>query len=394
MKKKNKTKGGNDYDNYDNYDNYENDNTYDNVYQEDISFKLLGSGTYGCVIKPAIFFDDNKNYIKNDYIAKVLYRKSSFDDEIKQLQMIQKIDPDNTFTVKIVNTEQTIKYKDIRNIPDLYDCIKDKLDTFLDKRRIEMDRDEKDNYVLYEIIQEYGGTPLAKINADNTKITFKNAVVLLETFLSGIEKMHNNGLIHLDIKPDNMVLSSTKLSLIDFGLSSSIENVFVNDKNYLLESAYLYYPDEFNIARHMMDNQKKTGLQFLKEMIKYIETDQKFHQSLFIKHKENMLLVQKALLMFVEDIYKNAEKTNTLNDISFSSVFNESLALKSDVYSLASLIKIFNDIIDYNNSHQKNFIQILFDFCKQPNPYKRKDIFEIVKKFKKMKDAMITNNYI
>jgi serine/threonine protein kinase len=51
--------------------------------------------------------------------------------------------------------------------------------------------------------------------------TFKEAHMILKTLLKGLDDCHVNGVIHRDLKPQNVILSPQTLEpkIIDFGLS-------------------------------------------------------------------------------------------------------------------------------------------------------------------------------
>jgi serine/threonine protein kinase len=53
-------------------------------------------------------------------------------------------------------------------------------------------------------------------------LPMQNVSLLLNEVLSALEYVHSNGLIHLDIKPSNIMLSSDdRIKLIDFGISQN-----------------------------------------------------------------------------------------------------------------------------------------------------------------------------
>ena len=71
------------------------------------------------------------------------------------------------------------------------------------------------------IIQEYiEGQELFEYIQNNKKLSEREACLLYQQIISGIEYLHKLGIAHRDLKPENILLSTTNvLKIIDFGLS-------------------------------------------------------------------------------------------------------------------------------------------------------------------------------
>lgn len=338
-----------------------------------IQFVLIGSGAYGCVVQPSIMKNTESNYINNNYVGKIFYDKVEYEEELQQLNSFKllNIDPDNKFTVKTISYGELSLKDDIQNVSSLYNCI------------IKHNRGGFASGTVYQIILENGGKTLYSLTEKDISISFKKMLHLVGPFLLGIQRMHNAGFVHLDIKPLNILLNENKLSLIDFGLSMSNSSVFKEDLAGILSGVYNYYPDELNIAYNMLKHRNKRGREFLDELSSYInDTDGNFHKNLFQKHKEYMYVVIQELNNYVDEIYK--ENITNINNITFESIFNKSLTHKIDTYSLSSLFSKLHDITKYENKEQEQAIEQLFNYCKQANPNKRKNINEIVEKYEEI----------
>jgi serine/threonine protein kinase/acetolactate synthase regulatory subunit len=86
------------------------------------------------------------------------------------------------------------------------------------------------------VLMEYCGTDFHTIINDDTiqnKLSFSILIGLFITITKGIKCMHDNGYVHLDIKPKNITIydvndgdiSNIKAKLIDFGISQKIADI-------------------------------------------------------------------------------------------------------------------------------------------------------------------------
>lgn len=80
-------------------------------------------------------------------------------------------------------------------------------------------------YYVMEFIDGPSLRDLVKAQG-NRPLTWKNALTLIRPIADAVSYLHNNRLTHLDIKPDNIIIDSTKVNrpvLIDFGLSKHFD---------------------------------------------------------------------------------------------------------------------------------------------------------------------------
>jgi serine/threonine protein kinase len=84
------------------------------------------------------------------------------------------------------------------------------------------------DYSKLYIIQEYCGISLSsKLDTDYTEV---EATKWSEQLMRGVLDIHNVGVVHLDIKPDNLVVDrSGNLKIIDFGISLHKEQYLARD---------------------------------------------------------------------------------------------------------------------------------------------------------------------
>jgi len=60
---------------------------------------------------------------------------------------------------------------------------------------------------------------IARYRASETQIPEKDIISALKAALQGLAFIHKNGILHLDIKPENILFKSNILKIADFGLS-------------------------------------------------------------------------------------------------------------------------------------------------------------------------------
>ncbi|MBC8069756.1 MAG: serine/threonine protein kinase, partial [Deltaproteobacteria bacterium] len=80
-------------------------------------------------------------------------------------------------------------------------------------------------YLVMELLH---GADLARVIAENGALPELRAARLMLGVLSGLEAAHRHGIVHGDVKPDNILLSTddtgvARAVLLDFGLAHTVE---------------------------------------------------------------------------------------------------------------------------------------------------------------------------
>uniref|UniRef100_A0A1B6CDT2 Myosin light chain kinase, smooth muscle-like n=2 Tax=Clastoptera arizonana TaxID=38151 RepID=A0A1B6CDT2_9HEMI len=82
----------------------------------------------------------------------------------------------------------------------------------------------KDIVMIMEYIS--GGELFERVVADDFTLTEKDCIIFMRQICEGVEYMHNNFVVHLDLKPENIMCrtrTSHKIKLIDFGLAQKLK---------------------------------------------------------------------------------------------------------------------------------------------------------------------------
>ena len=319
--------------------------------------EIIGKGAYGCVITPPIndnFVIVHREYIdkkKND-VGKLFKRskhsKESFFEEIQNIKFTESFDPNHEFTINM-------KGANVINSQNITDDIRECLGI------------TNQNENIYQIIMDNGGKEIDKLK--DKSMTFEDFLRMIEVFLKGISKMQDSGICHRDIKPANVVVNNSKITLIDFGLAEKLENIYLNENLEILKYLYLYYPPEFYIA-HILLPYQNNKFEFQNELDNVIN---KMKQNNYL----NQLFKKEALQDVISQIQRFLQYIKE-NDFEYEDVFNNKLALKTDIYSLFSIFESLGNKIDIQNEVQQEYIKTLVIMCKKLNPCERASINDLL----------------
>lgn len=190
---------------------------------------FVASGSYGCVFRPHLKCKNKKVY-KNS-VGKVFEDDTEFLIEKTLLETIQKLDPDHTFTLVTLDSCRT-------------DPITRPSDGINNCELMDMSKRQEYN----QLIIEYGGKSLETLflRKASSPRAFLKVFLSLQPLFEGLVMLSKNKLVHQDIKPDNIMLRKNKLYLIDFGILSHYDNVYV-ENNTLLAADYPYFPPEYKL---------------------------------------------------------------------------------------------------------------------------------------------------
>ncbi len=76
-------------------------------------------------------------------------------------------------------------------------------------------------------------------------LTFEQKLFLIYKLLLGVKSLHDNNILHLDIKPENCLHNGDDLLLTDFGLSMPVEDIEKGVSTHRLIGTIIYRPPEW-----------------------------------------------------------------------------------------------------------------------------------------------------
>jgi len=351
--------------------------------------KLLDSGTYGCVVMPPF---DNKHIVhkvimpyknkQSSDIAKIFKRgETEFNEEVKLIEKVEKIDPKNKFTTKMKGS-MIINGKKVDD-EDIQMCLIDKrnFDTY---QTIVADSEYMNDF-YHQLILENGG-----VRTDKTySLTYPEFVSKFRVFIQGMLRLQEQNLVHLDIKPANVLISDKKINLIDFGLMSEFDELFTEQFQHILEysKGYIFYPPEFYLAHLYLEildyvsSQPSifrlwTGSRIKDDLNNFLE------KSIINRNVKLRQQYEKGIKEYF-DIIAQKIKNGILK---ISELFPKEIAMKADVYSISYIISAVNKNIIFSNNDaekkmQQEFIDKIHEKCFESNPYNRitmKGLYDLI----------------
>lgn len=308
--------------------------------------ELLDVKEYYKIIKETFPNIDNDsinniiNRIRSKFIVRGGYGYIKFAGELPQktdeyFQQLTKYDMNNYIT-KFVHKDDGIDELEIskilRHIDKKQEYFKYPLEYFI--KRIE---DEEELYGLYI---EYSGINMKKWITNHKYNNVQLQIVLINLFiqtLKGLILMHENDIVHMDIKPENLIISDTNIYYIDFGTSINLNTKF----NISYTGYYWVWPPDFVIY---CNNLNKSSIELKSNPISDITS--LYHKEIkdiipigFTNDEKQIELLNNITKDMIKNKYKEYYKSIDIYSLStcFIYLFNK-LEIKVNKY-LEKLLK-------------------------------------------------------
>lgn len=103
----------------------------------------------------------------------------------------------------------------------------------------------EENDQQYIVMEYVDGEDLKTYIRENKPLSLELAVSFMSQILAGIEIAHENGIIHRDIKPQNILLTSNnEVKITDFGIAVALSDSSITQTNTLLGSVHYLSPEQ------------------------------------------------------------------------------------------------------------------------------------------------------
>lgn len=103
---------------------------------------------------------------------------------------------------------------------------------------------EEDN-ILYIVMEYIDGPTLKEYVLNNGPLPVEEAINIMEQLTSAIQHAHEMGLVHRDIKPQNVLIDqSGKIKVTDFGIAVALSATALTQTNSVLGSVHYLSPEQ------------------------------------------------------------------------------------------------------------------------------------------------------
>lgn len=106
----------------------------------------------------------------------------------------------------------------------------------------DVDEEEEQQYIVMEYVK---GTDLKKFIKEKSPISLELVVNIMSQILSAINVAHRHGIIHRDIKPQNILINeNNEVKITDFGIAIALSDTSLTQTNTLLGSVHYLSPEQ------------------------------------------------------------------------------------------------------------------------------------------------------
>ena len=293
--------------------------TKDVIVTKPIHLDLIGKGAFGKVYKHYNELDDNTYAVK-----KILLTQEYANHALKEVRILATLNHPNI--VRYFHSWlEALRTSDV----NLLKGVEEDQDEDFDSEIIRMNG----NQYYMCIRMEYCESNLT--NYLQRQDRSKNESYRLQ-LIQGLSYLHSKGMIHRDLKPDNILISQDIIKITDFGLVKTMEhNVIKNISmlNTTYAGTYLYAsPEQYQGKPYGLETDIYSLGTIFFEMAHVFLTDmeriqsiQKFHQGLVNKNFTHQEIIIKMCsdvrptIIEIQDYF--LKENNTIRDLIWEIIF-------------------------------------------------------------------------
>lgn len=106
----------------------------------------------------------------------------------------------------------------------------------------DVDEEDEQQYIVMEYV---AGTDLKTYIRENSPVSLELVVNIMSQILSAIDLAHKHGIIHRDIKPQNILITQdNQVKITDFGIAIALSETSLTQTNTLLGSVHYLSPEQ------------------------------------------------------------------------------------------------------------------------------------------------------
>ena len=215
--------------------------------RSDMKYNILGQGTYGCVLQPALGFKTNKNFV-----SKITIVENKKTNESKISKKLSKLKNSNNYFCLILDSK-TIKYnqtpKYLRDEKFLHEP--DTCEIF------GIEKEDRKTQKYISKLMNYGGNPL---KLDESINHFKNInifISFIRHLLTGLKMTKTQKILLGDIKLENILINKNNMPrLIDLDhsqiISSKISGILNNINDISTTTGFI--SPELTLLKNILSN--------------------------------------------------------------------------------------------------------------------------------------------
>lgn len=103
----------------------------------------------------------------------------------------------------------------------------------------------EENHILYMVMEYIDGLTLKEYIVKHGPVPVEEAIQIMKQLTDAIQQAHGNGLIHRDIKPQNILVdSSGHVKITDFGIAIALSATSLTQTNSILGSVHYLSPEQ------------------------------------------------------------------------------------------------------------------------------------------------------